>query len=224
VENVQASIIPTTAIQERFLTNLLICNTKIYRGIFGSSSKLHLTLVEKAQAGSGHSSLVPTNTFPIMFKSYFIPPSRKCVPFVTTINLSKFGLSLPLAPTKSFTTASGLPVSRYGLGGAARSTQPSSLASLYFDEIKRQEENVAPFYFYYNPHRYPGFMSGIKQVCSTQNREDILWLVEAPIVPVMVLISGFLSASNIAEGNTWILLCWNILYPMNWMMTVVHPQ
>lgn len=80
----QASIIPTTAIQERFLTNLLICNTKISRGIFGSSSKLHLTLVEKAQAGSGHSSLVPTNTFPIMFKSYFIPPSRKCVPFVTT--------------------------------------------------------------------------------------------------------------------------------------------
>jgi diketogulonate reductase-like aldo/keto reductase len=80
-----------------------------------------------------------------------------------------------LAPTRSFTTASGLPVSRYGLGGAARRTQPSSLVSAYIDEIEKEEGNVngAPFLFYYNPHRYSEFMSGIKTICSTQNREDI---------------------------------------------------
>ncbi|CAM9324700.1 unnamed protein product, partial [Heterosigma akashiwo] len=73
---------------------------------------------------------------------------------------------------------SGAPVSCYGLGGAARSTQPSSLPSLYFDEIQGQQdkaelEKIAPFYFYYNPHRYPQFMSGIRQVCSDETREDI---------------------------------------------------
>lgn len=88
--------------------------------------------------------------------------------------------SISTAPSKSLTTASGLKVSSYGLGGAARSTQPSSLPSLYFEEItKRTEaavhERVAPFYFYYNPHRYPQFMSGVKDICNsnTKSRDDI---------------------------------------------------
>mmetsp|Transcript_8142 Transcript_8142/g.11841 ORF Transcript_8142/g.11841 Transcript_8142/m.11841 type:complete len:330 (-) Transcript_8142:121-1110(-) len=84
---------------------------------------------------------------------------------------ANFGLAL--APTKSFTTASGLPVSRYGLGGAARTTQPSCLVPLYVDQIKKKKENGAPFLFYYNPRRYPEFMSGIKQICSTENRENL---------------------------------------------------
>ena len=71
--------------------------------------------------------------------------------------------------TTRFTSKSGLPVARYGLGGAARSTQPSTLPSLYVQELK---ENIAPFFFYYNPHRYPDFMKGIKDVCRI-NRQDI---------------------------------------------------
>lgn len=68
-------------------------------------------------------------------------------------------------------TKSGLPVSQYGLGGAARSTQPQSLPLRYLDQINHiniksdddaTSSAVAPFYFYYNPHRYPAFMAGIQ--------------------------------------------------------------
>ncbi len=79
------------------------------------------------------------------------------------------GLSLP--PSTSFLTASGLPVSRYGLGGAARSTQPSSLPSQYFKIVSTS--SVAPFFFYYNPHRYANFMAGVKEICDTKNRKNI---------------------------------------------------
>ncbi len=79
------------------------------------------------------------------------------------------GLSLP--PSSSFLTASGLPVSRYGLGGAARSTQPANLPSQYFDIVS--SSSTAPFFFYYNPHRYANFMSGVKEICETKNRMDI---------------------------------------------------
>ena len=81
--------------------------------------------------------------------------------------------------TYAFTTASGLPVCRYGLGGAARSSQPKSLPSVYYDYLKSKNDKDgehrigmdeiggAPFYFYYNPHRYPAFMSGIKELLNS---------------------------------------------------------
>jgi hypothetical protein len=105
-----------------------------------------------------------------------IPISQIATAFLILNFLVKHGCSI--APTKSFTTKSGLPVSRYGLGGAARSTQPSSLPSLYFNELKNNKKETekvegAPFYFYYNPHRYPDFMSGVKHVCSTHSRDNI---------------------------------------------------
>lgn len=89
------------------------------------------------------------------------------------------GLALPLPstfpqPSQAFSTASGLPVCRYSLGGAARSTQPSGLPSKYYDLLRGQADdklfpNGAPFYFYYNPHRYPAFMSGIQDLCQTDS-------------------------------------------------------
>ena len=81
--------------------------------------------------------------------------------------------SYSIAPSKYLKTASGIPVSCYGLGGAARSTQPSSLPSLYLNQLKEKDETVAPFYFYYNPHRYPEFMSGIRDICSRHDRQNI---------------------------------------------------
>ena len=77
-----------------------------------------------------------------------------------------------------FETASGKKTFKYGLGGAARSTQPKSLPSLYADLVrnlskkKSEDMDAAPFYFYYNPHRYPNFMSGVKHLCEN-GREDI---------------------------------------------------
>ncbi|GFH61320.1 hypothetical protein CTEN210_17796 [Chaetoceros tenuissimus] len=83
---------------------------------------------------------------------------------ISSSSCEAFGFS-----STRFTSKSGLPIARYGLGGAARSTQPSTLPSLYIQEL---EEGIAPFFFYYNPHRYPDFMNGIKDACRT-NREDI---------------------------------------------------
>ena len=79
--------------------------------------------------------------------------------------------------TNKLSSASGKPVCRYALGGAARSVQPQSLPSTYRDLISHLEHfdsndlttttttsTAAPFYFYYNPHRYPAFLSGVRDV------------------------------------------------------------
>ena len=75
--------------------------------------------------------------------------------------------------TNKFQTVSGLPVSRYGLGGAARSTQPSTLPELYCELLR--PSGAAPFFFYYNPHRYPLFLAGVQDIFDIFNypREDI---------------------------------------------------
>ena len=58
--------------------------------------------------------------------------------------------------TNKFQTKSGLPVSKYGLGGAARSTQPSTLPEFYCDLLKKSStgkgddnspDSAAPFFF-----------------------------------------------------------------------------
>lgn len=99
-----------------------------------------------------------------------------------TLTTTTAALSLPTTfptPSEAFKTVSGFPVCRYALGGAARSQQPSSLPSLYYDILSSEETTAdnnrtfpkgAPFYFYYNPHRYPAFMSGIEEVCSQNSR------------------------------------------------------
>lgn len=82
--------------------------------------------------------------------------------------------------TKRLATASGKPVCRYALGGAARSVQPESLPLKYRDLLLPSEEHaadddddgVAPFYFYYNPHRYPAFLSGIARSWSWSCGDD----------------------------------------------------
>jgi len=95
----------------------------------------------------------------------------------------KAPLSMPEA-IHSLTTASGKPVCSYALGGAARSSQPSSLPYSYYQRLQEMDainnsnkETVgAPFYFYYNPHRYPAFMSGIlNDICDSEeiSRKDI---------------------------------------------------
>merc|ERR1712154_347118 len=82
--------------------------------------------------------------------------------------------------TNSLTSKSGLPVCRYALGGAARSNQPKNLVQSYYDDVVSLEningndtptpaKSVSPFYFYYNPHRYPDFMDGIRELV---NRDD----------------------------------------------------
>lgn len=59
------------------------------------------------------------------------------------------------------------------MGGAARSTQPASLAALYC-QLLQHNNKAAPFFFYYNPHRYPAFLSGIHQVLEQQTpRNDV---------------------------------------------------
>jgi aryl-alcohol dehydrogenase-like predicted oxidoreductase len=79
--------------------------------------------------------------------------------------------------TTAFTSASGLPVCRYALGGAARSNQPPSIVSRYDEYLKQQtataSTKMAPFLFYYNPHRYPAFINGIRELCSESNRQDL---------------------------------------------------
>ena len=57
-------------------------------------------------------------------------------------------------------TASGEPVCRYALGGAARSSQPASLPASYVRSVGK-----GAYLFYYNPHRYPAFMQGVAECC-----------------------------------------------------------
>lgn len=79
-----------------------------------------------------------------------------------------------LPVTDVFTSVSGLPVCRYALGGAARSNQPQSLVSAYLEEVG---EDKAPFCFYYNPNRYPAFMRGVEDACSSPRRRRDLFVV-----------------------------------------------
>jgi hypothetical protein len=73
-------------------------------------------------------------------------------------------------------TLSGKPVCRYALGGAARSTQPKSLPFRYRDILQSAEDAGAPFYFYYNPHRYPEFLSGVSKTFDGPSaREDMFF-------------------------------------------------
>ena len=66
--------------------------------------------------------------------------------------------------TAKLVTASGKPVCRYALGGAARSTQSEYIPLKYRDMLQNTDNNRgAPFYFYYNPHRYPLFLGGVSQ-------------------------------------------------------------
>lgn len=69
-------------------------------------------------------------------------------------------------PTSALITASGRPVCRYALGGAARSSQPQSLPGAYYQHLTESNDHQlgAPFYFYYNPHRYPAFLAGIREI------------------------------------------------------------
>lgn len=73
-------------------------------------------------------------------------------------------------------TLSGKPVCRYALGGAARSTQPKTLPFRYRDILQSTEDAGAPFYFYYNPHRYPEFLSGVaKTFDGSSSRGDMFF-------------------------------------------------
>lgn len=76
----------------------------------------------------------------------------------------------------SLRTKSGLPVS-HALGGAARSHQTSSLPLKYIDLLLENDLAGAPFFFYYNPHRYPQFISGVVDsfsgVKARRQREDV---------------------------------------------------
>ncbi|KAL7552310.1 hypothetical protein ACHAWF_015552 [Thalassiosira exigua] len=74
--------------------------------------------------------------------------------------------------TAKLTTASGKPVCRYALGGAARSVQSEYLPLEYRDLLSRHAGDVAPFYFYYNPHRYPAFLSGIADSFISEDGES----------------------------------------------------
>lgn len=91
--------------------------------------------------------------------------------------------------TDRLRSKSGLPVCKYALGGAARSTQPTSLVYDYcdsvvnwFEEQEGEPAKMAPFFFYYNPHRYPDFMRGIRHVAEgtagkTKVQREDLFLV-----------------------------------------------
>ena len=72
--------------------------------------------------------------------------------------------------TDHLVSKSGLPVCKYALGGAARSTQPTDLVHDYCQRVQNWFEKsddattqMAPFLFYYNPNRYPYFMEGVRQ-------------------------------------------------------------
>ena len=80
--------------------------------------------------------------------------------------------------TDCLTSKSGLPVCKYALGGAARSTQPTSLVHDYCETVMGWFENegslrMAPFLFYYNPNRYPDFMKGIQQASVGDSKVNI---------------------------------------------------
>jgi hypothetical protein len=90
---------------------------------------------------------------------------------VAALVVSVSSLSVP--PADRLSTKSGVPVCRYGLGGAARSVQPSGLPPLYRDGLAQDGyPHGAPFLFYYNPNRYPAFLDGVREVCAS-NREDV---------------------------------------------------
>lgn len=97
------------------------------------------------------------------------------------VSLSQLPSNFP-HPSQAFATLSGLPVCRYALGGAARSSQSSSLPSKYYHALKGREDessvfpNGAPFYFYYNPHRYPAFMSGVQELCENESTRTNLFV------------------------------------------------
>ena len=79
--------------------------------------------------------------------------------------------------TEQLASKSGLPVCRYALGGAARSTQPTGLVHDYCDNVRRyfkdgEKTKMAPFLFYYNPHRYPDFMKGIREIVQGNSDND----------------------------------------------------
>ena len=76
------------------------------------------------------------------------------------VKLNPIASSLSLSTSK-LTTASGKPLCRYALGGAARSVQSSSLPLKYRDLLYCRKESGSPFYFYYNPHKYPAFLAGV---------------------------------------------------------------
>lgn len=84
--------------------------------------------------------------------------------------------------TNHMVSKSGLPVYKYALGGAARSTQPTGLVHDYCDSVRMNYEDgettkMAPFLFYYNPHRYPDFMKGIREIVQGNNdsNNDTRW-------------------------------------------------
>ena len=93
--------------------------------------------------------------------------------------LLELHLASPLAVPLD--TAAGQPISPYILGGAARSAQPRSLPKLYREILSESEAAAAsataaagsPAFFAYNPHRYPAFMQGIRDVASEVDREGI---------------------------------------------------
>jgi hypothetical protein len=96
--------------------------------------------------------------------------------------------SLASSCTDKLTSGSGLPVCRYALGGAARSTQPTGLVYDYCERVARycdcddgnnnnDDDNIvsktprmAPFLFYYNPHRYADFMRGVRELASESGK------------------------------------------------------
>ena len=69
-------------------------------------------------------------------------------------------LWLTVAAIKPLTTSSGAAVSRYGLGGAARSTQPATLARSFCERV-----GEGAFLFFYSPDRYPAFLRGVRDLC-----------------------------------------------------------
>lgn len=108
-----------------------------------------------------------------------------------THTLSRLFLAQPnenFVFTDRLVSKSGLPVCKYALGGAARSTQPTDLVHDYCQRVQSWFEKsddattqMAPFLFYYNPNRYPYFMEGIRQAADgdgdTQIAREDLFLV-----------------------------------------------
>ena len=62
--------------------------------------------------------------------------------------------------TPKLTTQAGTEVAQYALGGSMRATQPASLVSSYINAT-----GPGGFIFFYNPSRYPAFMSGVRESC-----------------------------------------------------------
>ena len=105
--------------------------------------------------------------------SYSFPPRKRSAITPTSLlhESSTNEYSHCSMHTNKLTTASGKPVCRYALGGAARSVQPASLPLKYRDILSNldDQDDAAPFYFYYNPHRYPAFLSGVAESYNGNN-------------------------------------------------------